>query len=439
MSSPASRSAARRLPWPRSVTDVHASDAKAAVRSCIDVLGKELVALSHRIHANPELSFQEELASQWVAAVLADGGLEVERRLCDLPTALVATAGRGALTIAICAEYDALPGIGHACGHNVIAAAAVGAGLALAPLVDELGITVKVFGTPAEESGAGKILMLERGAFAGVHAAMMVHPAPVESELIPCLALSQLVVRYSGREAHGSGFPEDGINAADALTVAQTAIGLLRQHIGPDARIHGIVTDGGAASNIVPAHTSGMWFVRESTLARLHELEQKLRRCFEAGALGTGCAVTIERTEPPCSEFRTDTEIAAVYRRNAEALGRRFPDLTGLPRVPASTDMANLSLAVPAIHPLLGLDSASVGNHQPEFAALCASPIADQAVLDGAVAMASTIIDLALDAALRDRLLRSRPVAGVEAEAHSGGTASTSSAWADLPIRPSTS
>ncbi len=367
-----------------------------------------LVDLSHRIHAHPELNFEEERASTWVAEALEAAGFGVERGVCDLPTAFVATAGSGPLTVAVCAEYDALPGIGHACGHNVIAAAATGAGLALAPLADDLGLTVKVMGTPAEEGGGGKILMLERGAFAGVNAAMMVHPAPLEAEHMPCLAVSHLEVHYRGKEAHASAFPEQGVNAADALTVAQTAIGLLRQHIGPAARIHGIVTKGGDAPNIVPGHAAGRWYVRERTLAHLAELEPRVRRCFEAGALATGCRVSVEPQSPPYSEFAHDVEMAAVYRRNAEALGRTFPEHAELARMAGSTDMANVSLAMPAIHPMLGLDSFPASNHQPEFTAFCAKPVADKAVVDGAVAMAWTAIDLATTPELRARLLSKR-------------------------------
>ena len=383
-------------------------EAKDAARATVGARGPELVELSHRIHAHPELNFEEEKASTWVADALARGGFDVERGVCDLATAFVATAGSGPLIIAVCAEYDALPGIGHACGHNVIAAAATGAGLALAPLADDLGLTVKVMGTPAEEGGGGKILMLEGGAFAGVDAAMMVHPAPMEAEHMPCLAVSHVDVRYTGKEAHASAFPELGVNAADALTVAQTAIGLLRQHIGPDARIHGIVTKGGEAPNIVPGHTSGRWYIRERTLAKLAELEPRVHRCFEAGALATGCDVVVEPQSPPYSEFEHDVEMAGVYRRNAEALGRSFPERDDLARMAGSTDMANVSLAMPAIHPMLGLSSFPVSNHQPEFAAFCARPVADKAVVDGAVAMSWTAIDLAMTPALRARLLSKR-------------------------------
>ena len=377
-------------------------DAKAAAQDLVDGAAGQLVELSHRIHAHPELAFEEERSAAWCAEVLADGGLDVQAGICDLPTAFVATAGHGPLTIGICAEYDALPGIGHACGHNVIAAAAVGAGLALAPLADDLGITVKVFGTPAEEGGGGKILMLDRGAFAGVHAAMMVHPAPTEMTHMPCLAVAHVDVHYHGKAAHASAFPELGVNAADALTVAQTAIGLLRQHISPTARIHGIVTDGGEAPNIVPAHTVGKWYVREETLAKLAELRPRVERCFEAGALATGCTHEVVLQSPIYSEFEHDMEMAAVYKRNAEALGRTFPEST--PPMSGSTDMANVSLALPTIHPMLGLDCYPVSNHQPEFAAYCVTPTADRAVRDGALGLAWTVADIA-SGPIRDRLL----------------------------------
>ncbi len=375
---------------------------KSAAQESVDARAEELVALSHRIHAHPELRFEEEQASIWCAEALAAGGFEVEAGVAGLPTAFVATAGSGELTVSICAEYDALPGIGHACGHNVIAASAVGAAVALAPLADDLGLTVKVMGTPAEEGGGGKILMLERGVFDGVHAAMMVHPAPTELECMPCLAVAHIDVHYTGKEAHASAFPELGVNAADALTVAQTAIGLLRQHIPPAARIHGIVTHGGDAPNVVPGHTVGKWYIRERTTELLAVLQPRVERCFEAGAVATGCDYRIEPQSPVYSEMRDDPELRALYRTNAEALGRRFGEPSGLI---GSTDMANVSLAIPTIHPMLGLDCYPVSNHQPEFAAFCATPTADRALRDGAVAMAWTCIDLATTAAVRERLL----------------------------------
>jgi len=380
---------------------------KASVAELVDSRVDSLVELSHRLHANPEISWEEENSSRWCADMLSDGGFDVTMGVADLPTAFEANAGTGDLVIAICAEYDALPGVGHACGHNVIASAAVGAGLALLPLADDLGITVKVMGTPAEEGGGGKIYMLERGAFAGVHAAMMVHPAPNELDTMPCLAVAHIDVHYTGKEAHASAFPELGVNAADAQTIAQTSVGLLRQHISPRARIHGIVTHGGDAPNVVPAHTTSKWYIREETLEKLAALQPRVERCFEAGAIATGCAYEIEPKSPPYSEMRDDIELRALYRRNAEDLGRSFLSVGGelAQKLAGSTDMANISLAIPTIHPMLGLGCFPVSNHQPEFAEFCATPTADKAMRDGAVAMAQTVVDASTTPAVRDRLL----------------------------------
>jgi len=377
-------------------------DAKEAARHCLDALRDELVALSHRIHAAPELAFEEERASGWLADWLADAGFDVRRGVCELPTALVATRGSGPLHVAFCAEYDALPGIGHACGHNVIAAVAAGAGAAAARVADDVGLTVTVVGTPAEETGGGKLALLERGAFAGVHATMMAHPAPVDVLALPFAALWEFDVHYRGKASHASAFPERGVNAADALTVAQTAIGLLRQHVGPTDRIHGIVTRGGEAPNVVPAHTTARYNIRSSTLAELDPLRTRVLRCFEAGALASGARMEVVETSPPYAEMRHDADLGALYRANAERLGRRFiePGIGAL----GSTDMGNVSQVLPAIHPMIGIESLPVVNHQPEFAAHCAGAAADRALLDAALALAWTAIDAACEPTLGARL-----------------------------------
>ena len=384
-------------------------NAKAGARERFDQAREGLLALSHRIHGHPELGFEEERACGWLCDALDAGGFRVTRGIANLPTAFVAEAGSGPLHVALCAEYDSLPGIGHACGHNLIAAMAVGAGLAAARVADDVGLTVRVIGTPAEEGGGGKVLLLERGAFDGVHAALMVHPAPVDAVEAPMLALNQFEVRYTGKAAHASAFPEHGINAADALTVAQTAIGLLRQHLRQTDRVHGIVTCGGEAPNVVPAHSEAKYIVRARTLADLGEVRDKVMRCFEAGALATGATMEICDDHPPYAEVTHDHEIAALYRRNAESLGRFFPDLGPLlERSAGSTDMGNISQAIPSIHPYIGIDSLPAVNHQPEFAAHCATPAADKAIADGGLALGWTAIDLALDAILRARLLHRR-------------------------------
>ena len=378
---------------------------KRAAQATVAAWAPQLTELSHRIHAHPELGFAEVQAAAWCTEALRAGGFDVRLGVGGLATAFQATVGSGPLEIGICCEYDALPEIGHACGHNIIAAAGVGAGLALAPLADALGCTFHVLGTPAEEGGGGKILLLEAGVFDGLGACLMVHPAPAELVQMPCLAIGHFDVRFVGKEAHASAFPELGINAADALTISQVAVGLLRQHAKPGDQVHGIVTNGGAAPNIVPGLAEAKYYVRSATLAGLTEWEARVRRCFEAGALASGCSVEFITRCPPYSEFQADEAIGAVYRANAESLGRVFSPPSE--RVlTASTDMANVSLAIPAIHPTLDIDSAPAVNHQPEFAAHCVTPAADRAVLDGATAMAWTVIDLARDENARQRLLR---------------------------------
>jgi amidohydrolase len=383
-------------------------DAKSAAKERFESARAGLIELSHRIHAHPELGFEEEQASAWLCESLADAGFAVEKGICDLPTAFRARAGSGPLHVAICAEYDCLPGIGHACGHNIIAASAVGAALAAAKVADEVGLTVTVIGTPAEEVGnaSGKILLLERGAFAGMHAAMMVHPAPFDMLRSKMIAASMFEVHCTGKESHASAFPELGVNAADALTIAQTAIGLLRQHIRSTDRIHGIVTNGGLAANIVPAHTSAKYMIRSETLDQLKDLRPKVYRCFEAGGLATGAKVAIVGGDSPYAEMRHHEAIAAIYRRNSEALGRTFPNLGEWETRPTgSTDMGNVSLAMPSIHPMIGINSLPAVNHQPEFAHHCATPDADKAMADGALAMAWTCIDLAANREVRQSLI----------------------------------
>jgi amidohydrolase len=371
---------------------------KSGAQEKLNSIRADLVDLSHRIHAKPELGFEEEHAASWICEFLDDSGFQVKRGVCDLPTAFAATAGHGPLHVGICAEYDSLPGIGHACGHNIIAASSCGAAIAAAAVADDAGLTVHLIGTPAEEVGnaSGKILMLQRGAFEGMQLAMMVHPAPFDAVMPKIIAASMFEVAYTGKASHASAFPELGINAADALTVAQTAIGLLRQHIRPSDRIHGIITDGGDAPNIVPAHSRAKYIIRSETVKELVDLRAKVHRCFDAGAIATGSTMQIIGGDQPYAEMIHDSALAELYRKNAESLGRVFPDLGPLrDRAAASTDMGNVSLAVPSIHPMIGIESGTAVNHQPEFTAHCIRPAADKALLDAALAMAWTAIDAA--------------------------------------------
>jgi amidohydrolase len=382
------------------------SELKDAARRTIDGGLAGLVALSHTIHDHPETSFEEDRACAWTAESLAAGGFEVTSGVAGLPTAFSAEFGSGPMVVAVCAEYDALPGVGHACGHNIIAASAVGAGLGLAGLADELGITVRVLGTPAEEGGGGKVTMLDTGVFDDVHAAMMIHPWPADWLAGTCLAVSHFDVTFTGRSAHASAAPWEGINAGDAMAISQVALGMLRQQFRPGDQVHGIVTDGGEAANIIPSSVRGRFMCRSTTLAGLEVLEPRVMACFEAGAIATGASFRVESLAPVYSHMESDLGLLAEYRVNAEALGRTFElDDAGAPRPTFSTDMANVSLKVPTIHPLVGIDAAGSVNHQPEFAAACVTPSADTALRDGAVSMAWTVIDAAQPGPLRDRLL----------------------------------
>lgn len=362
--------------------------------------------MARALHDDPELSFEEHRAADRLATMLDHAGLTVERGSGGLPTAFHARHGNGDLHVAICAEYDALPEVGHACGHNLIAAAAVGAGLGLAAVATECGLTVSVVGTPAEEGGGGKVLMLERGVFADVDLAMMIHPWPEDRLTAQCLAVDHLQVTYTGRTAHASAAPHRGINAGDAMVVAQVAIGLLRQHLAPGDQVHGVVDCGGQAPNIVPERATGRWMLRSPTLDGLAALRPRVQACFEAGAVATGASLTVTELSPTYSHMEPDPHLLALWQANAASLGRRYPaDEAGLPPPTLSTDMANVSLAVPSIHPMIGVDAGGAVNHQPEFAAACVGPSAERALLDGAIAMAWTAIDAAVDPAQRHRLL----------------------------------
>lgn len=387
-----------------------AEQAKEAARAAVDASLDNLVELSRSIHDRPELCFEEHHAAAAVAGALEQGGLEVETRAFGLETALRATAGPGPLSVVVCAEYDALPGVGHACGHNLIAAAAVGAGVGLAAVADKLGLEVTVLGTPAEEGGGGKVLLLERGAFAGAQAAMMVHPWHEDRLGAVCLAVDHFDVRFTGREAHASAAPEKGVNAADAMVMAQVAIGLLRQHFAPGNQVHGIVTQGGEAANVVPKETTGRFMVRARTTGDLDVLRTRVQRCFEAGALATGCSLEVSDISPRYSDYVADTGLLAAWRANAESLGRSFAaDDNGTPVPSISTDMANVSRMVPTIHPLVGLEAGGAVVHEAAFAQAALGPSAERALRDGAISMAWTAIDAATDPELRRHLEERRP------------------------------
>lgn len=387
------------------------SEVNNKIQKRVTELNQELVDLSHWIHAHPETAWQEFESSARVANVLRNHGFDVVEQISGLPTAFRAEFGSGDFSIALCAEYDALPGLGHACGHNIIASSSVGAALALASVADELKIKVVVLGTPAEEGGGGKIVMLERGAFDGIDIAALVHPGPVDVAFAEPFAVRHIAVKYSGKASHAAAYPEQGINAADAFTIAQVAIGLLRQQLPSTVRVHGVMTRGGEAPNAIPEITEGRWYIRATSTKLMEETFDRIAKCFEAGALATGCTLEIHDESAPYSEFTNHPNLNDIYKSNAEAIGRVFDDSD--PRIKmnrASTDLGNISKVIASIHPYIGVNSGAAVNHQREFAAACITKDADQAVVDAATAMAMTLAQIASDPELHKYVTQySRP------------------------------
>jgi len=382
------------------------ASASISVEDAVNRRRGDLVALSHSIHAEPELAFAEHRSCAKARALVAEYGFEITAAPGGLDTAFRADYGSGPLVVGICAEYDALPDIGHACGHNIIAASAVGTALALAEVADDLGLTVALVGTPAEEAGGGKALLLKAGTFDDVAATVMLHPGPLDIARARSLALSQVAVGYLGREAHAAVAPYLGLNAADAITVAQVAIGLLRQQLAPGQMVHGIVTDGGQATNIIPGHAEMQYTMRANDAASLRQLEDRIADCFLAGAVATGCDYQVEETEPPYHELTPDKWLADTFRAEMVRLGRNPVAEEVEAALPlGSTDMGNVTQVMPGIHPIVGIDANGASVHQPGFAAAAAGPSADKAVVEGAIMLARTVVSLAETPAERDRVL----------------------------------
>ncbi|MFF9510029.1 amidohydrolase [Streptomyces sp. NPDC014724] len=379
------------------------ADIATAIATAVDRWADRLVELSHSLYREPEEAFAEHRSCAKIVDVVAAGGFAVEQGVGALDTAFTATRGTGDLTIGFCAEYDALPEIGHACGHNVNGAAAVGGALALAAVADELGIRVKLIGTPAEEAGGGKAILLRAGVFDDVAAAMMVHAGGQDEVDGSSLAMAQWTADYTGRPSHAATAPWEGANALDAISVAYHAVGLLRQQLEPGLVVSFIVTEGGRAPNVIPANTQAAVEIRAGSVAQLRRAQARVRACLEAGALASG--TTLEIT--PCGEefadllqdrFMTDAYLRALRARGRTAVSRAGEHI-------ASTDMGNVSQVLPAIHPTIGYEVGGAAHHTAEFAEHGASPSADAAVLDGAAAMALVGAELAGDPEQRARLL----------------------------------
>ena len=366
---------------------------KASVIGEIDARRQQLSELSLRIHANPELALQEVKATAWLTQYLEENGFSIERGICELPTAFRGSYGAGKPAIAILAEYDALPDLGHACGHNILATCAVGAGVASTPASDRFGGSIIIIGTPAEETHGGKIIMAGRGAFDNIDMVMMVHPGTHDVATTQTLALQSLEVEFFGQAAHAAAQPETGINALEAMLQSFTAINSLRQHIKDKARIHGIITDGGEAANIVPAHSAANFLMRAEDDTYLDELKQKVINCFIGAATASGARLEYKWGDMHYASLRNNLTLAQLFSQNMHSLGCKMP-LSDPDHTFGSTDMGNVTQLVPSIHPFVAIAPVGIALHSPQFASAAASEAGIQGLIDAAKALAMTVVDL---------------------------------------------
>ncbi|MFJ5958384.1 amidohydrolase [Paenarthrobacter sp. NPDC092416] len=384
------------------VVRVSQGDIHATLDSAVRRWTRELLDLSHAIHADPELGGQEFRAVKRVSKVLRSAGFSFDGPQPQQSTAFSATYGNGELVVALCVEYDALPDIGHACGHNVNAASAVGAALALAAVATDLGITVKVLGTPAEETTGGKVDLIDEGFLDDVSLAMMAHAGASDVVGGSSLAMCMWDVLFEGRPAHAAAAPAEGVNALDALVVAQTAIALARQQLPVGSIVSLIVTEGGSAVNVIPERARASVEMRAPSFENLRVIQDKVRRCLEAGAHASGCTLQVTPTGNDYAELRQDAFLSQAYQDAMRAKGR---DVAFNADPVASTDMGNVSQVVPSIHPVVGYEVRGAAHHTAEFAAFGASAGADKAVLDSAFGLAAAACAAAMDLEQRDRLL----------------------------------
>ena len=373
------------------------------ILDAVDNLGDRLIAVSRDIHAHPELNYAEHYAHDLLTGVLAEQGIEVTRHAYGVGTAFEAVVGdAGAPEVLVLLEYDALPGIGHGCGHNVIAAAGLGAGLVAASLAKELGGRVRLLGTPAEEGGGGKIAMARQGAFASGIAAMMTHPADADLIKMDSIAVHSVDVTYEGKAAHAAAAPWEGRNALDAAVLGYMNVAALRQHIRPTERIHGIITEGGEKPNIVPRRAAAKWYVRSDTISTLQPLKARVVNCLEGATSACGCSMSTTWDDHTYADVRDNMAIVNSFVSNMASLGRlvRDPRTDGR-SVMGSIDMGNVSYLMPAIHPMVKVAPDGVAIHTEDFAHYAGSESGDEGVLIGAKAMAMSVVDLWTNVVLR--------------------------------------
>jgi amidohydrolase len=366
---------------------------KSAAAKEINARYEALAGLSRKIHDNPETAMQERRAAGWMTDFLKENGFSVTKGTAGMPTAFRGVYGKGRPAIAFLAEYDALPKIGHGCGHNLIAASAVAAAVGTKPVVDACGGSVIVFGTPAEEADAGKAIMAEKGVFEGIDAAMITHPGGGHHVMLNALACQTLEVEFYGKAAHAAADPEMGVNALEAMILSYNAIDALRQHIREKARIHGIITDGGEAPNIVPAHTAATFLVRAQDDTYLDALKERVLSCFAGAAAATGAELKYRWADVRYAPMTNNVALAKLFRKNMQSVGIPIP-LGDKDTWSGSSDVGNVSKLVPTIQPMVAIAPPALSIHTTGFRDVAATDKALRIMLDAAKAMAMTAVDL---------------------------------------------
>ncbi|HEX7104171.1 MAG TPA: M20 family metallopeptidase [Nitrolancea sp.] len=382
--------------------EIDVADAKQRIADEVRRLHPRLIEMSHTIHENPEILFEEHKAAEFLTNELDEQGFTVERGVAGLDTAFVATYGSGKPVVAFLAEYDALPKIGHACGHNLIATWGVGAGIAFRRALPDFEGTIKVIGTPGEEGGGGKVIMANAHIFDGLDAAIMMHPRDRTYLDRGSLARTVFNIEFFGKSAHASSAPERGINALDAMLQVFFSINAYRQHMPPNTRIHGVINHGGEAANVVPDYTDARFLVRAKEQEDLETLRQRFRNIVEAAALATGCSMKIH--EGISYESRVcNSALVETFGENVRALGLGYDEPPASGGV-GSSDIGNVSRIVPTIHPYLQICDPGVGGHTPEFEQAAGSERADDLTATGAQLLAWTAADVMFRPELRERL-----------------------------------
>jgi amidohydrolase len=377
---------------------------KSRIGAEVDALAGDLFKVSEYLYNNPEIGYQEFKACEFLSRFMEEHGFKSERGTGGVQTAFLARPAirlKGRPCVAFLAEYDALPGVGHGCGHNLIAAASVGAALALGRNLGEVQGTLALVGTPAEEGGGGKILLAEAGVFAEMDAAMMCHPSRLNRPGEEMFGRVKFKVEFFGEAAHASISPDRGVNALDAMVAAYNNISMLRQQIRPDARIHGIITHGGDAPNIIPQYTAGLFYVRAASREYRDEVYKKVERCIEAAAVATGAGHKIEIGQPTFDPIKRNPPLEEATRANMEALGISVNPDDGRR---GSSDIGNLSFYLPAIHPSAAIVDPEVPGHSKIFAEATMSPRGRDALLKAAKFLAMTAYDFLASAELREKV-----------------------------------